>query len=258
MKRIFFSIVMGSLLAIPSASALEHLCDRWTVAFDNESSFGPEDASSWTSCYKLQGDTLINGLTYARLLFAEGYNKKSADEWSFGYYGAVRETANAEILFIPKNKNQENLLYAFNAQKDDTFNPYVSEETSTLWLKVIDVSEKEIVLDMYESKDDVEPCHQITWMKGIGMKSGLFMPYDDFTEIGIPFGALLCAFNGDEHIYSTPAGEEKGCEYWLSPSTDVENISKPMSTPGIGILSNGQLFILRDGKTYTVQGAEVK
>lgn len=242
MKRLLFSAAMCYLMAIPSASALENLCNKWNILHDNVDSEGPDDAAYWTDGYKLQGDTIINGLTYERVLFANGYNKKSADDWTWGYYGCIRETANAEVFFIPKNSSKESLLFAFNAQKDDTFNPYVSEESCTLWLKVKEVSEKEIVLDMYETKDDVYPHRQITWVKGIGMKFGLFMPYDDFSLVGISFGTLLCAYNGEECVYTSPAGETYGCEYWHNPATGIENHSITDS---------------KEGRMYNLLGIEV-
>ena len=233
MKRLLFSAAMCCLMAIPSANALENLCDRWNILHDNVDSEGPDDAAYWTDGYKLQGDTLINGFTYERVLLASGYNKKSTDDWTWEYYGCVRETANAEVFFIPKNSSKESLLFAFNAQKDDTFNPYVSEENSTLWLKVKDVSEKEIVLDMYETKDDVYPRQQqITWINGIGMKFGLFMPYNYFMWEGISFGALLCAYNSEEHVYTSQAGETYGCEYWHNSAEGIENQSVKDSEEG--------------------------
>ncbi|MBO4332045.1 MAG: hypothetical protein J5875_02655 [Paludibacteraceae bacterium] len=242
MKRLFFSVAMCCLLGIPNASALENLCNRWNILYDNEDAEGPDNATYWTDGYKLQGDTLINGLTYERVLLASGYNKKSADDWTWLYYGCVRETANAEVFFIPKNSSKEGLLFAFNAQKDDTFNPFVSEESFTVWLKVKEVSEKEIVLDMYGTKDDVNPRQQITWIKGVGMNFGLFMPYNYFMMEGMSFGALLCAYNGEEQVYMSPAGETYGCEYWREPAEGIENHS---------------VAEFQEGRIYNLLGIEV-
>ena len=47
-------------------------------------------------------------------------------------------------------------------------------------------------------------------------------------------------------------------QYAQSPSTAVENISADGDTAVRKVFRNGQVYILRNGKTYTTTGVEVK
>ena len=98
------------------------------------------------------------------------------------------------------------------------------------------------VWDMYGTKDDVNPRQQITWIKGVGMNFGLFMPYNYFMMEGMSFGALLCAYNGEEQVYMSPAGETYGCEYWREPAEGIENHS---------------VAEFKEGRIYNLLGIEV-
>ena len=94
----------------------------------------------------------------------------------------------------------------------------------------------------------------IKWIEGIGSENGFFEGVEKFVDGG---GAkhLFCAYQGDELKYTGPFYENYGCEY--NTATNVEDVTTPTS-PFSKILHNGQLLILRDGKTYNVMGMEVK
>lgn len=70
---------------------------------------------------------------------------------------------------------------------------------------------------------------------------------------------LLCAYNNDECCYTTdnPGYTPLGCVY---NDGDVINAVEHVfvSTPSVQkIMYNGQLLILRDGKTYNIMGVEI-
>ena len=75
------------------------------------------------------------------------------------------------------------------------------------------------------------------------------LPYTLFFSAGNNYFAF---YKGTNQIYQLTLIKEG--EH--GTTTDIEEISceEPISTK---ILHNGQIYILRDGKTYTLQGQEV-
>lgn len=195
---------------------LPSLCDEWNVLMDSGFELGPVYGEIWTNGFKVQGDTIINNIIYSRLLFADGYHQQS-ENWEWVYYGAIRETANAEIYFIPAGKNKEYLLYAFNAQIGDRMNNlYIMDDYKewNVWAIVKEISGNEIILDFYEQLDDREDVvlYNYTWVKGIGAKRSMFQPLPIHIG-GSVVNFLLCAYNDEKHIYTSEFGEKYGCEY---------------------------------------------
>ncbi len=253
---VFFALVMN--LWTIKVYALEHLCNKWNVLMDSGFELGPVYGEIWSDGYKLQGDTLINNTPYTCLLFADGHQNQQSESWEWVYYGALRETANAEIYFIPAKQSKEYLLFAFNVQIGDKIeNLYVTKEENKAWAIVKEISEKEIILDLYEQSDEGADIfwHDYAWVKSIGAKRAMFQPLPNGGIAGCVENFLLCAYNGEVQIYTSDTGEEYGCEYWQTLLA-TENIDvTPSSTK---ILRDGQLLILRGDKTYTLQGQIIR
>jgi hypothetical protein len=258
--RIFmFVLALVLNLWTIKANAVEHLCNRWNVLMNSGFELGPVYGEIWTEGYKLQGDTIINTMQYSRLLFADGHHKQQSESWEWVYSGALRETANAEIYFIPAGQNKEYLLFAFNAQVGDTMNNlYVMNNDYNAWAVVKDVSEKEIILDLYEQTDEGSDIfrHDYIWIKGIGAKRSMFQPLPNGGVAGCVVNFLLCAYNDETIIYTSESGEKYGCEYW-SEHTAINHIEHEMPT-SVKTFQNGQLLIRRGDKTYTATGQETK
>jgi len=116
------------------------------------------------------------------------------------------------------------------------------------WAIVKKVSEKEIILDLYEQLEGAENVflHDYVWVKGVGSKRAMFQPLPNGGVGGCVVNFLLCAYNDEVQIYTSDTGEEYGCEYWQMLAT--ENIA---AIPSFSkILRNGQILILRGDKTY--------
>ena len=70
---------------------------------------------------------------------------------------------------------------------------------------------------------------------------------------------LLCAYRNGEQVYASDYSEKFGCEFngFISPWESIENISSDLPS-ATKVLRDGQILIIRNGKTYTLQGQEVK
>ncbi len=71
-------------------------------------------------------------------------------------------------------------------------------------------------------------------------------------EAGTTYLCTVIAQNGETSLYS------KTVSFTTSTATAVDQIDAAPSTLSVKRFINGQLFIIRDGKTYSVQGAEVQ
>jgi hypothetical protein len=203
---VFFALVLNMWTV--KANALEHLCDRWNVIMDSGFELGPIYGEIWTNGYKMQGDTIINNRQYSCLLFADGHQNSQSENWEWVYYGAIRETANTEIYFIPAGQSKEYQLFAFNAQVGDKIdNLYVMNNNYPAWAIVKKVSEKEIILDLYEQLDEEENVfwHDYVWVKGVGSKRAMFQPLPNGGVGGCVINFLSSAYNGDVQIYTSKA-----------------------------------------------------
>lgn len=260
-KTRFFVFVFALVLNFwgINANALEYLCNHWNVLMDSGFELGPIDGEQWTNGYKLQGDTTINNMRYSCLLFADGHLNQQSDNWEWVYYGAIRETANAEINFIPAGQSKEYLLFAFNAQVGDKLEKlYVMNEDYNAWAIVKEVSEKEIILDLYEQFEENENMfmHDYIWEKGIGAKRSIFQPLPNGEVGGCMVNFLLCAYQNSTQIYVSEMGERYGCEY-NGDGQPIDNVRT--GTQSIHkLLRDGQIYIIRNDKTYTLTGIETK
>ena len=193
-----------------NANALQHLCNRWNVLMDSGFELGPVYGEVWTDRYILQSDTTINNVKYSCLWFADG--RQNQQNWT--YNGAVRETSNAEIYFIPANQSNEYLLFAFNAQVGDSIDiRYIMNKRYNVWAIVKENTEKEIIMDLYEQWAENQYIrNDYVWVKGIGAKRSMFQPLPA-GNVGCVINFLLCAYNNETLIYTSDTGEEYGCEY---------------------------------------------
>ncbi|MBQ2608630.1 MAG: hypothetical protein II588_05360, partial [Paludibacteraceae bacterium] len=71
---------------------------------------------------------------------------------------------------------------------------------------------------------------------------------------GTTYGYSVTAANSASQVLDTKEGSFTTTG---GIATALDNASVESSNP-VKVLCNGQLFILRDGKTYTVQGLQIK
>ena len=229
-------------------------CDTWNVAMMY--SVGP-DKQVATYRYQLMQDTVVDGQTYTVLNC-----KATAEPNTLNLdLGMVRFADDKKVY--ANYGGTEYLVYDFSVQVDDTLDVLINawgDDTQKCLVHNVSIDEESnrtiVTLYVYDEYDGVfikDDFFAIKWIEGVGSENGFFEGVEKFVDGG---GAkhLFCAYQGDELKYTGPFYENYGCEY--NTATNVEDVTTPTS-PFSKILHNGQLFILRDGKTYNVMGVEV-
>ena len=232
-------------------SKMSSLCDEWHVLHEPFWSFSPYS----TIHFALTTDTIINARHYIKLESTEGKNTL--------YEGALREE-NKKVYFVSVGSNNEYLLYAFDAPKGD--------QLSNVWgggrAEICKNSFDAVVTDISDDTPRIftltlntskEEYYQIQWLEGIGFMDGPTGSQNicDIADYGV--FRLLCAYRNGEQVYASDYSEKFGCEFngFVNPWESVENISSDLPS-ATKVLRDGQILILRNGKTYTIQGAELK
>ena len=106
---------------------------------------------------------------------------------------------------------------------------------------------------------DEDNYRSVIWIEGVGATAGIVHNNINYYP-GDPTDWLLCAYHNDECRYTidNPVYAPLGCIYNEGDAINaVENVS-PSIPSAQKIIKDGQVLILRNGKTYTMQGQEVK
>ena len=247
------------------SSYKDQWCDQWNVL--SHGYLGPDEPlyNAHTIIHSLKGDTIINDFVFQKLVGHLTAFESTPDV----YIGALRFTEDKKVFVY--YDNNEYLLYDFNVQIGDTLNifggidyyidhqtlPHVIIGIDTLYngrLKIISnaIIQEEINGNIHEEK------RQKIWIEGVGSIDGIV--YNDATTMyGTGNNILLCAYHDDECLYVTdnPSYIPLGCVYNNGIFTEIETVEL-LTQSAQKIMYNGQLLIIRDGKTYNVMGMEVK
>ena len=218
-----------------------------------------QTAQTWQ--YKLAHDTIIDGKEYTAVTRHWTADEESTKE----YVAAVRFAENKKAYIY--YDNAEYLLYAFGwkYEEGDTLevfagiNNYEYFKTYKCVINWVDRAVGGIIEYMY----DMDIIHPITgntipsalvWQEFIGSYNGFL--HGGLVDASNMTSHLLCAYSNDVCTYSTWDEDFRkyGCEY--NTTTDVQDVTSTTS-PFSKTLRNGQLIILRDGKTYNIMGVEV-
>ena len=241
------------------SSYKDQWCDQWNVLYHGW--IADEIDMPITIFYQLIGDTIINEMEYKKLTA----HYSMASPLSREYVAALRFSENKKV-FIHYD-DTEYLLYDFGAQVGDTLEifggidhykdfktlPHVITEIDTL-----DDGKLQMQLMVNLQDEWHERSIPITWIEGVGSKDGVVQNVATL-RIGLGGIELLCAYHSDECIYTTdnPYYTSLGCVYNDPIFSATEEVNAPTQSVQ-KIMYNGQLLILRDGKTYNVMGIEVK
>ena len=230
-------------------------CDTWNVAM--MFSVGP-DRQVNTYRYQLVQDTVVDGQTYTVLNC-----KATAEPNTLNIdLGIVRFTDDRKVYANYNGK--EYLVYDFSVQIGDTLDVLINawgDDTQKCLVHNVSIDEESnrtiITLHVYHEyrKEFINDDYStIKWIEGIGSENGFFEGVEKFVDGG---GAkhLICAYQGDELKYTGRFYENYGCEY--NTVTNVEDVTTPTS-PFSKTFIDGNLVIIRDGKTYNVMGMEIK
>ena len=253
------------------SSYKDQWCDQWNVLSHGQESDPDEPfPHARTNIYWLSENTINrNGYEYIPLMCSSS----KQDVQSTHLVGELRFTEDKQVYFY--YDNTEYLLYDFGAQVGDqlqifsginNYNYYDYYETYT------HVVTRREYLDDGRIKltsipffgdpvpDDINENNylSVTWIEGVGSEHGIV--HNNINNLpGMGTEWLLCAYRDDECRYTTddPEYAPLGCVYNEGDVINaVEGVSA--STPSVQkIIKEGQLLILRDGKTYNVMGVEV-
>ena len=202
---------------------------------------------------------LVSCDKFVRWIIDEKLYWKDINSGSF-----FRETKDQIILSFPHGGGEECVLYDFSLEVGDTL-PIMQydEKTRGEMFRVVDVS-MVTLLDGKEYKKWTLACgyeyiEKIGAINGKGLGNYVaFGPNADAaTYLGSP---LVCASRNGKLLYQMDdaemerLGTECLCEGYVD--TSVETKITP-NTNASKLIQDGQLFILRNGKTYNVMGIEV-
>ena len=249
------------------SSYKDQWCDTWNVLYHGWDPEGGDDPyMPYTFIYQLEEDTTINDLTYQRLT---GRFSLSTMPSNKEYVAALRFAENKKV-FVHYD-NTEYLLYDFGAQVGDTLeifggiDHYKDFKTLTHVITEIDslddgrlqIYSNAIIQESEGYETPFERLYPKIWIEGVGSKDGI-VQNSATNRIGIGPCVLLCAYHNDDCIYTTdnPYYTPYGCVHNDSFFTATEEVNAPAQSVQ-KIMYNGQLLILRDGKTYNVMGMEV-
>lgn len=233
--------------------------DRWQVLTDCYTTIYPH---YWVeNNYSVTKDTIIGNYTYQLLNNNKGCIRYSDDGTKFYYL----------------SKSGEYLLCDFSLQVGDTCYAYIgtatyeNEENSlqNAGLSLVQpwvVTSREIIDQRVHVKmswlfEEWNWTFETEMIQGIGSHQFIFPMQTGFMMTGGAPSYTLCAFNGEENIYSfdlTEQGIQNNCPDWeIIPQEDIKTTSA--DTPSASkIIRDGQILILRGDKTYTLTGQKVQ
>jgi hypothetical protein len=247
-------------------------CNQWNIISHGYMPYEPF-AHAHTNIYWLSENTVNrNGYEYIPLMCSS--SKPNVE--STHLVGELRFTEEDKQVYFYYD-NTEYLLYDFGAQVGDQLqifsgiNNYNYHDYYETYTHVVTRRE---YLDDGRIKltsipffgdpvpDDINENNylSVTWIEGVGSEHGIVHNnINNLPGMGTEWW-LLCAYRDDECRYTTddPEYAPLGCVYNEGDVINaVENVS-PSVPSAQKIIKDGQIYILRNGKTYTMQGQEVK
>ena len=277
MKRALFLLcVLCGLQSLAIAEALPQATKWYGVQYVHYPSHNEQLSYIHSISYTLSGDTTINSKIYSQLLLTNKDEKLDAV-----YRGALRISSNRQqVYFIPSGQidgapiTKEYLLYDFDVQVGDVVQAYsgfndasclelekqggyaVVQDWTVADVKVID-GRKHVKVT---NKDNISN----EWIEGVGTKYILWAVgrYCYATGEEKRMQRTLCVQdNMGNTLYSfntEDLGIRNNCpDYWEVIDSAIDKVVKQPAS-ATKLLRDGQLFIKRDGKTYSVTGQEVK
>lgn len=180
---------------------------QWNELVENNS-LPPKYRFQKTYVTKIANDTLINGVSYYKLLTAK-------DEFSSTWLdnGYIREDLeNRKVYYIPQGKEKEILLYNFNVLEMKVGNKILSYDfhnKTNVLVSVLNVEydyiggKNRMIANIRSTALDVncicEEDH--IWIEGIGNMDGFLRSTISLFYDGSDMISLLCFFQNEELIY---------------------------------------------------------
>ena len=207
---------------------------QWNVIFRFAPWTPPQPATCYTTCYKLEGETVIDGCTYQLML--QTY-REDLTGWTVN--SALRED-NGKVFYRNYLGNgtfnpEEALLYDFSMQIGDSINPYPYDDENYVFL-VLDAVKDTIIGDditrkryefHYSEGGYPNYSSKEIWVEGIGSEFGIFSS-GDLALIG-GSNSLLCSYENDEIVWEN-TGSLHTCFYSNYDITGIEELETKEAT----------------------------
>lgn len=213
----------------------------------NEGLYG-EQPISYLHQYYSTGDTLINGISYFKLMKYSIYTENGPNYGSVvfdDYYCAIRNTENREVELIFRNSENPVIIYDFNLTVGDTIkNGYGSIYHDDIQVISIDSI---LYCGKYFKRfnlNDSEFTPQ-SLIEGIGSSAGLIEPYFDQFE---QESELVCYKERNNN-------DCDDCELILSnPKIEYQALVDIYPNPGSGSFLIKSNQIIREVKLFNILG----
>ena len=235
---------------------------NWNVVNRNASMDDNDSVKYKTIKQKFEGDSIINDVTYKKLW--QSTDDELAD---YELIGLIREDAETEKVWAYVG-DKEYLVYDFACSVGDKVTTLKSLQSAKNQIEEVELTIKaiEVIEDLNGTKYNkyiatLDNESEIVYYERFGSENGWYSrSYDGITGGGVNF--MVCAFDDANELLFKPVhnnelDEIENC-YINETKTDVETITAPTTTAVQKIIRDGQVFIIRDGKTYNIMGVEVK
>ena len=194
---------------------------------------GPDDVSLNMAKYYLDGDTIINDMTYTRLFYHSDAKDIHGMAYKDAYIGGLRFNEDTTKVYIRPwgsqyyNVKDDYLLFDYTIKEGDTCYAFcggvddwmycnefgymdsIIQPMECIKIDTID-SQRYFTMDIYYYYDGYVPfAHRYIWIEGIGTTFGLFTSAHTINSQEEQYSdhPLLCALRGDEVLYSRPDSE---------------------------------------------------
>ena len=175
---------------------------QWNVLFSYPWN-PPEPQHKYTDIYKIEGDTLVDGVSYKVM-----YTTRNENLTGWSVCGVIRETEDKQVLYRRDGSAYDEILYDFSMEVGDTIimsgNGFYPN-----WMFVIETNEilvngeprQQIVLEYPWGEQEV-------WIEGIGSLYGIIDSGSRFLDGGST--DLLCYYEDGDLIWqnTTPGYNE--------------------------------------------------
>ena len=220
---------------------------QWNVLFSYPWS-PPEPQSKYTDIYKIEGDTLVDGVSYKVM-----YATRNEDLTGWNLWGFIRETEDRKVFSRRPSTSDEQLMYDFSMEVGDTicmcdYGFYeccmvVIEKGETI---VNGEPRQQIVLEYPWGGGDGE-----VWIEGIGSLYGIIDSGSHFLTGGST--NLLCYYEDGDLIWQNTTPGYNEC-YIVNPN-DPQGVEEDETSLSVSVFPNpskGEVTI--EG----VEAAEIK
>ena len=188
---------------------------QWNVLFSYPWN-PPEPQHKYTDIYKIEGDTLVDGVSYKVM-----YTTRNEDLTGWSVCGVIRETEDRQVLYRRDGSSYDEILYDFSMEVGDTIIMNGSGFYPD-WMFVVETNEilingeprKQIVLEYSWGDQEV-------WIEGIGSLYGII----DSGSLFLTGGStnLLCYYEDGDLIWqNTTPGYDECYMIYPTPPTPPE------------------------------------